>query len=108
MLGIKRQRGEAGTESGASSCGILRTAKLCRKRWHALHSKSLTDVHHIDGSWKEKSDWVLFIGGVGTLENPTPNLMSLCHFHHSQITMDSIKSGEAVDHSKGVEQCRKA
>jgi hypothetical protein len=64
-----------------------------------------TDVHHIDGSWKETSNWVLFIGGVGTLENPTPNLMSLCHFHHSQITMDSIKSGEAVDHSKGAEQC---
>jgi hypothetical protein len=53
------------------------------------------DVHHIDGSWKEKSDWILFIGGRGTLEDPTPNLMSLCHFHHSKITMEQIKDGTA-------------
>lgn len=52
-----------------------------------------TDVHHIDGSWKENSDWTLFIGGRGTLEDPTPNLMSLCHRHHSDITMQQIKEG---------------
>jgi len=56
-----------------------------------------TDVHHIDGSWKEKGDWILFIGGVGTLENPTPNLISLCRFHHSAITMQQIKEGEACN-----------
>jgi hypothetical protein len=55
------------------------------------------DVHHIDGSWKEKGDWVLFIGGRGTFENPTPNLMSLCKAHHSEITMQQIKDGEACN-----------
>jgi hypothetical protein len=56
-----------------------------------------TDVHHIDGSWKETGNWILFIGGVGTLENPTPNLMSLCRFHHSKITMEQIKDGTACN-----------
>jgi hypothetical protein len=55
------------------------------------------DVHHIDGSWKETGDWTLFIGGRGTLENPTPNLMSLCKKHHSEITMQAIKDGEACN-----------
>ena len=61
------------------------------------------DVHHIDGSWKEKGGeegWILFIGGRGTLENPTPNLMSLCKGHHARITMESIKEGTAVSACK--------
>jgi hypothetical protein len=51
------------------------------------------DIHHIDGSWKETGDWTLFLGGKGTLENPCPNLMSLCKKHHSEITMQQIKDG---------------
>jgi hypothetical protein len=37
-------------------------------------------VHHKDGSWKQTGDWHLFIDNS--------NLMSLCHSHHSQITME--------------------
>jgi len=59
-------------------------------------SARATDVHHIDGSWKETGNWELFLGGKGTLEHPCPNLMSLCRVHHSEITMQQIKSGEAV------------
>jgi hypothetical protein len=61
------------------------------------------DVHHIDGSWKETGGWegwILFIGGRGTLEDPTPNLMSLCKAHHAKITMESIKEGTAVSACK--------
>jgi hypothetical protein len=46
------------------------------------------DVHHIDGTWKEKGDWQLFLGGVNM-----ENLMSLCKCHHSEITMNQIKEG---------------
>ncbi len=48
------------------------------------------DVHHIDGSWKETSNWQLFMGGVDM-----QNLMSLCKPHHSEITMSQIKDGTA-------------
>jgi hypothetical protein len=36
------------------------------------------DVHHIDGSWRESENWMLFID--------RKNLMSLCHECHSKIT----------------------
>jgi hypothetical protein len=41
--------------------------------------KSATDVHHIDDSWKQTGDFRLFID--------QKNLQSLCHEHHSAITM---------------------
>src|SRR5271157_803378 len=41
--------------------------------------KPATDVHHIDDSWKQTGDWRAFID-----QN---NLQSLCHEHHSEITM---------------------
>lgn len=59
-----------------------------------------SDIHHVDGSWKETGDWTLFLGGVGTLEDPCPNLMSLCRRHHSEITMQAIKDGTAVSVAK--------
>ena len=43
-----------------------------------------TDVHHKDDSWKETGDWSLFIGGVNM-----SNLQSLCHGHHSKITLEA-------------------
>src|ERR1035441_353796 len=43
-------------------------------------NRPATDVHHVDDSWKETEDWRLFT----TLEN----LQSLCHEHHSSITMN--------------------
>lgn len=46
------------------------------------------DVHHIDGTWKEKGDWQLFLGGINM-----ENLMALCKAHHSEITMNQIKEG---------------
>jgi len=42
-------------------------------------NRPATDVHHIDDSWKTSGDWRLFID-----QN---NLKSLCHEHHSEITM---------------------
>ena len=38
-----------------------------------------TDVHHIRDEWKRTKDWELFT----TMEN----LKSLCHEHHSAITL---------------------
>lgn len=37
---------------------------------------------HVDHRVKHNGDWTLFIGGVGTTENPMPNLRSLCQSHH--------------------------
>jgi hypothetical protein len=67
----------------------LRRDPICEYVDKGVHcAQPATDVHHIDGSWKETGDWTLFIGGVGTAEDPAPNLMSLCHEHHSRITME--------------------
>jgi len=43
-------------------------------------AKPATDVHHKDGSWKTTGNWRLFID--------SENLQSLCHEHHSKITME--------------------
>jgi 5-methylcytosine-specific restriction enzyme A len=47
--------------------------------------KLATDVHHLDGSWKTTGDWRLFID-----QN---NLESLCHAHHSEITLKEQRNG---------------
>jgi hypothetical protein len=48
--------------------------------------KWATDVHHKDSSWKSTGDWRSFID-----QN---NLQSLCHEHHSEITMKEIQNAK--------------
>jgi 5-methylcytosine-specific restriction endonuclease McrA len=37
---------------------------------------------HVDHIVKHNGNWILFIGGVATKDNPFPNLRSLCAAHH--------------------------
>jgi hypothetical protein len=49
-------------------------------------NKVATDVHHIDSSWKATGNFREFIN--------QENLMSLCHEHHSEITMKEQRNGK--------------
>lgn len=62
--------------------------------------KRATDVHHIDGSWKENGNWFLFLGGYD-LEN----LQSLCKSCHARITMEEMQYGHTLE--EGVIPCLK-
>ena len=103
MLGIKRQRGEAGLAGPAlQAAEYSRTASMSKKMACTAQQKQPMFITSMGAGKRNLIGFCLLAELVTFLENPTPNLMSLCHFHHSQITMDSIKSGEAVDHLKGV------
>jgi len=54
----------------------LRHAPMCEFEGCSLPA---TDVHHVNDEWKEKGEWREFIN--------QQNLQSLCHAHHSKITI---------------------
>jgi hypothetical protein len=60
----------------------LRNSPLCEQ---VGCDKVATDVHHKDSSWKATGDFREFIN--------QENLMSLCHEHHSEITLKEQQNG---------------
>jgi 5-methylcytosine-specific restriction endonuclease McrA len=65
-------------------CGVrlmkLRRDPMCEAPG-CRRPATVVDHHH-----PHRGDWCLFLGGVGTPDNPFPNLVSLCKPHHDEKT----------------------